>query len=236
MRREGKTITGRIDSDFGLSVFKTVLKIGKFYAYVIVIFAAAFICAGLGSFVDMLVQAIKIELPGSWPVRHWLWIGGAVFGAIGYPLGWIAVDGHKFRSFQNGLDREQDSNEPDSEQDYGMDENEIEVPSRVLPTAAMFGLLGAFMGLFLGGSLLLIWFSLSMSPWPPAGWLESVSAKSADLSSPHGSPDRESGFTTSYPVAIYCFLGPIALLGILGVFVGGVGSACGWIKDVKKKK
>jgi hypothetical protein len=224
-------ITGRISPGHGWANFETVRKAGKFCLYIIVIFATAFIGAWLGSFVDMLMQSNQIELPGDWAIRHWLWIVGAVFGAIGYPLGWITINGHTFRLSQNNDNKKQQTEErPKNER------TEIDVPAKVLPSAAMFGLVGAFLGLSLGGILLLIWFSLSMSPWPPDGWLESVFVKSADVSAPRGSLDRDGGFATENPFAVYCFLGPIVLLGTLGVFIGGVGAACGWIRDIPTKK
>lgn len=157
-------------------------------------------------------------------------------GAIGYPMGWIKISGHAFK-----LSRNDDNKKQQTQESLGNEPTEIDMPAKVFSSAAMFGLLGAFLGVSLGGSLLLIWFSLSMSPWPPAGWLESVSIKFADLSSAdqsavRGSLQRNGGMTTSHPVAIYCFLGPVVLLGTLGVFIGGVGAACGWIRDIPTKK
>jgi|TARA_B110000495_G_scaffold36848_1_gene29578 hypothetical protein len=234
-------IIGRISPGHRWANFDTIRKVGKFCLYVIVIFATALFGGWLGNFVDMLIQSNQIELPGDWTVRHWLWIGGAVFGAIGYPMGWITINGHAFK-----LSRNDDNKKQQTQESLGNEPTEIDVPAKVFSSAAMFGLLGAFLGVSLGGSLLLIWFSLSMSPWPPAGWMESVSVKSADLSSVYlssadqsavdGSLQRNGGMTTSHPIAIYCFLGPVVLLGILGVFIGGVGAACGWIRDIPTKK
>ena len=156
-------------------------------------------------------------------------------------MGWITINGHAFKLSPNDDNKKQQTQES-----LGNEPTEIDVPAKVFSSAAMFGLLGAFLGVSLGGSLLLIWFSLSMSPWPPAGWLESVSVKSAELSSADlssadqsavdGSLQRSGGMTTSHPIAIYCFLGPVVLLGTLGVFIGGVGAACGWIRDIPTKK
>ncbi len=217
--------------EYGWANPETALKAGKVYLYVIVIFATAFIGAWLGSLGDMLLLSIKMELPGGWAVRHWLWIGGAVLAAIGYPLGWITINGYAFSFSKKDHNKKQET-----ETTSTSEPQEFGAPAKVLPSAAMFGFFGAFLGLFLGGSLLLIWFSLSMSPWPPEGWLESLSAESADLSAPRGSRGREGGLTTRHPIAMYCFLGPIVVLGTLGVFIGGVGAACGWVKDVPTKK
>ena len=223
----GFNISGRTGKEHGLKIFEQVMNVGKLCVCIIVVFATAFIAALIGSFVDMLLQTAQIDLPGDWPVRYWMWIGGAIIGAVGYPLGWITINGKKFSFSRNDENEEQEI-----ESEISSTESKVELPAKVIPTAGFFCLVGSFLGLFVGGSLLLVWFSLSMSPWPPEGWLESVSAKAVDLSAPRGSLERDGGMTTQNPIAIYCFVGPIAILGLLGFFVGGIGAACGWVKDV----
>lgn len=215
------------EKSVGDRILAVLLVIAKVFQYVFAMLLVALIAAWLGSLGDVLLLFFKIELPGGWAVRHLMWIGGALLAAIGYPLGWIEINGRKFELFDKKNKKSQKPEEPKADDEL-QDEG---TPSKILPSALFFGFVGALLGLMLGGSLLLIWFSLAMSPWPPGEWLESLSARAPDPSAPPGSLDREGGLTTSHPAAIYCMLGPIVLLGILGVLVGGVGAAFGLVKD-----
>jgi hypothetical protein len=90
---------------------------------------------------------------------------------------------------------------------------------------AMLGAFGgAILGVILGGALLMIWFSLSLSPWPPADWADSLSWDAADDRPRGDSRDGGLRMTTSHPVAMAMFCVPIALLSLGGSIFGFFGS------------
>jgi hypothetical protein len=93
--------------------------------------------------------------------------------------------------------------------------------------AVGFGLLGAM----LGGTFLLLWFSLAYSPFSPAEWGSSVAVETERMAPrSRGVPRRSVVHATEHPVALYLFLGP-TLLGLVGgTLLAGVG------KMVEKSK
>lgn len=91
-------------------------------------------------------------------------------------------------------------------------------------SAGIVGLLGAFLGAMLGGSFLLIWFSLTYSPFAPQDWKSSVSIEQE----PVNSVGNDSIRTTDHPVALIAFVAPIVFGAAAGATVGGV---CGVYED-----
>lgn len=77
---------------------------------------------------------------------------------------------------------------------------------------------GALLGLLLGGSLLLIWFSLTYSPFAPQEWVASVEVERRRVDRPY----HQSGLSTDHPIAMYAFGAPIALGAAAGAVLGGV--------------
>lgn len=81
------------------------------------------------------------------------------------------------------------------------------------------GLGGALLGGMLGGSFLLLWFSITYSPFAPQEWVASVSVERERLGP---SPRREPVTSTDHPVALIAFFGPLALGAGAGAILGGV--------------
>lgn len=96
--------------------------------------------------------------------------------------------------------------------------------TNVWKSALMFGLVGGFLGAFLGGSLLMFWFSLAYSPYAPTGWASTVEVKRERISPTQ--PGRQA-HTTSHPVALYLCVTPAVVGGVAGIILGGVGAALG---------
>jgi hypothetical protein len=94
----------------------------------------------------------------------------------------------------------------------------------ILGSTGVGGLVGGFLGLMLGGSLLLLWFSLAYSPFAPGSWASTITVETIghDTARP-----RKRVLTTDHPVALYAFGGPIVFGAVVGAVACGVGTALG---------
>lgn len=101
-------------------------------------------------------------------------------------------------------------------------------PTGVLRAAGTLGLIGGFVGMFFGCSLLVFWFSLTYSPYAPKTWRSSVAVK-MDRTRP-GEP-RRPVMTTSHPVALGLVAVPAALGATAGIVGGGLAAALGQVRD-----
>ena len=90
-------------------------------------------------------------------------------------------------------------------------------PMGVLSSTFWGGLIGGIGGFVLGMSFLLLFFSITYSPFSPKGWVSSVHVERPET----GSTEEGYMMTTNHPVAIYAVFVPPAL----GVVSGGL--ACG---------
>lgn len=79
----------------------------------------------------------------------------------------------------------------------------------------VLGLIGGFLGVMLGGSLLMFWFSLAYSPFAPRSWVTSVKVERDDS---RGAVPRRHLHTTSHPVALGLFGVPV----LIGATAGSV--------------
>jgi|GEM_PF-1546583 hypothetical protein len=161
---------------------------------------------------------------GGWCVGALLALGGAVAGKLRMQSG----SGFSFRKKNAGTD------EPPS------DENALEAPaahesveetskqSSVLSAAGGLGLIGGFVEMVFGCSLLVFWFSLASSPFAPGGWASSVEVKRERVNQ---SQSAQPVATTDHPVALYLVLVPAAIGLTTGVVGGGIGAAFGKVQD-----
>lgn len=133
----------------------------------------------------------------------------------------------KKRSFRASADHEDESEEPVPKKRKKQRRSK---PSGILSSIGFFSFFGGFLGLMLGGSLLLFWFSLTYSPFAPAGWASYVSVEQKQ--EPR-TGHTKSMMTTKHPVAFYLFGAPIVLGITVGVLAGGVGAAMGKVEDVE---
>ncbi|MBN73010.1 MAG: hypothetical protein CME32_27460 [Gimesia sp.] len=185
---------------------------------------------GLGAFLIQEIgsdnqRAASLELYGWWMhCGWWVGVGLALTGAV-----------TRKRSTQTKTVGEQTTADADTESaDLARPESgkwkTVGKRSGVLSSIAFFGCAGGFAGLMLGGSLLLLWFSLAYSPFAPAGWASSVKVEQRA-----GSllPENKEVMTTTHPVALYAFGVPIGLGATAGAIIGGVGAALGKVEDVE---
>lgn len=87
-------------------------------------------------------------------------------------------------------------------------------PMGVLSSTFWGGLIGGIGGFVLGMSFLLLFFSLTYSPFSPADWVKSVHVERQET----GSTEEGYVMTTNHPVAVYAVFVPLAL----GVVSGGL--------------
>lgn len=100
--------------------------------------------------------------------------------------------------------------------------------SSVLGAAGFFGFIGGACGAVLGCSLLLVWFSLTYSPFARTSWVASTRVEKERVD-----PSRQETpvMKTDHPVALY-LVGIPAGMGLLaGILIGGVGAAAGAVTD-----
>lgn len=88
----------------------------------------------------------------------------------------------------------------------------------LLASVGWGGVFGALIGAMFGGTLVLLWFSLTYSPFAPQSWVGSVSVERQRTTSAR----QESVLTTDHPVVFYAFGVPIVLGATAGAVLGGV--------------
>ena len=103
-------------------------------------------------------------------------------------------------------------------------------PDGILSSTFWGGVIGGIGGLMLGLSFVLLWFSLTYSPFSPEGWVESVKV---ERQRKIGSAQKEYVMTTKHPVAVYAFCIPLVLGVATGGVIGGVAGAMGKVKDIE---
>jgi hypothetical protein len=98
-------------------------------------------------------------------------------------------------------------------------------PDGILSSTFWGGVIGGIGGLMLGLSFLLLFFSLTYSPFSPESWVESVRVEwRRDTVRPQ---DKGYVMTTDHPVAVYAVCIPAALGLASGAVIGGVAGAMG---------
>ncbi|QGQ23133.1 hypothetical protein F1728_10835 [Gimesia benthica] len=183
---------------------------------------------GLGAFLIQEIGSDNQRAASLEPYRWWMHCGWWV--GVGFALTGAVT---RKRATQTKTVREQTSAATESA-DLATPESgrwkTVGKRSGVLSSVAFFGCAGGFAGLMLGGSLLLLWFSLAYSPFAPAGWAGSV--KVEQRANGH-LIENERVMTTTHPVALYAFGVPIGLGATAGAIIGGVGAALGKVEDVE---
>ena len=88
-----------------------------------------------------------------------------------------------------------------------------------LASTALGGLGGALLGGMLGGTFLLLWFSIAYSPFAPRLWVSSLTVERQRAGS---SVRIEPVTATNHPTAQIAFGAPLLLGAITGAVFGGV--------------
>lgn len=200
-------------------------KIGKAivvgYGILLTLAAGGFVCANLAGFVRgafLFATTYGAErAPDASPVQTWTH-SGWVLGVVVALTGVIVKMRRKSRKKSA---RKQKSRGDAAEQNA--DSQQITQTGRrlgFLASTALGGLGGSLVGGMFGATLILLWFSLTYSPFAPQGWGSSVSVERRRVTA---SGRREPVLTTDHPVAVYAFGIPFVLGGIAGAVFGGVG-------------
>lgn len=202
----------------------------KCYGLLLVVAVGGLVFAnlfGLGAFLVQEISSDHQRAPATEPFQWWMHCGWLV----GVGLALVGAFTKKRTSKKRSAARQAETdNEPE---DLATPEsgkwNTVGKRSGIFSSIAFFGFAGGFAGLMLGGSLLLLWFSLAYSPFAPAGWASSVNVEQRANSR---LVENQEVMTTTHPVALYAFGIPIALGVAGGAVLGGVGAAMGKVEDV----
>lgn len=165
--------------------------------------------------------------PGHQFIKSWVHVGWVV-GAVLCFAGEVARQ-VKSKKKKREIQRRRLPNEPNKGKHRGF---EVRIGSRrcgILGSFAIGGLLGGFLGLMLGGTFLMIWFSSVYSPFAVEEWVASVQVQRRV----DGSGTAQIA-STKHPVALIAFLGPIALGATAGAVCGAVGTAVEKFRTAKE--
>lgn len=158
------------------------------------------------SFVPMLAHAVNTAADLGWSgqqlklIGHYGWGFGVLAAGVGAAIKW-------WKTKPNLITKS--SITPESEHPQGKKHG-------VLGSMAWAGAIGTFLGVMLGLTFVLFWFSITYSPFAPQSWVESVRTVE------HRRPDgrREQGITSNHPVLWYAFGIPVGLGAATGTVLG----------------
>ena len=194
-------------------------KIGKTifvgYGILLTLAGGGLAFANIFGFAVGILQFRAVRAPDpavlqSWMHRGWTFgVTAALFGVLMKRFG-----NSRKRKSQAKVSGEDN---PQNKRQRRSDRNERRYG--VLASTALGGLGGGLVGGMLGGTFILLWFSLTYSPFAPQGWGASVSVERQRT----GDSGRERPvLTTDHPVAAFAFGIPLALGSITGAVFGGV--------------
>lgn len=214
-----------------------LFRVGRIFLNVYAVVLLTALGGLLGAnFTGLIVALSTSDLDASSPLTlagksfswaHVGWIGGALIAFLG------ALTGHV--RFFRGHAENVDSGET-NEKVLGRSEIAAATPELLtddhsqvhvvtmgpVKTIAIFTLAGLILGMVLGASLVVPWFSIAYSPFAPQGWQESVKVEQKRTP---GTPVKRNVHTSSHPVIAYLFLVPAGL----GAVVGGTIATAGLI-------
>lgn len=206
-------------------LFRLLVLIAKGYALLLSLAAGGLIFANLFGVIVTLFQVGGASLAGSerapdpTVATTWIhagWCVGVVVAAIG---GAIAFWKYRQQKMVQPEKLQTESVQP--QPDLGESKKQCRRHGR-LASMGYGGLLGAFLGGMLGGTFILIWFSLTYSPFAPQKWVASVSVERQRTSTALEEPIA----TTDHPVALWAFAAPLAFGAAAGAVMGAVYGAC----------
>lgn len=150
-------------------------------------------------------------VPAATPVKHWMHIGW-VFGVCVALVG-VIVQWRKRLANEGAVEAPQESVPQ-------VDQVSPEVGRKgFLISAAWGGFFGTLLGAALGVTFILLWFSITYSPFAPQSWVSSVSVENQRV---EPSKTEVPVSVTNHPVALYAFGLPVVLGAIGGAAFGGI--------------
>jgi hypothetical protein len=192
-----------------------IVRVGKACGYIVSIFIGAMIAALIAGYVTPFLPGHSAWTPRR--VQDVAWIAGALIMAIGLPLGWVRISTDRFRTGTN----------PAADAPAAAPPAAPSPPDRTLAytlRAALFmGMVGTIAGLIAGGTLAIVWLSISMGPLAPAEWMKSIRVAGG-------------GVSTSNPIPFALWFGTAGALAVLGFLFGLVAAPRGWLTvDLPKR-
>ena len=151
--------------------------------------------------------------PETAPIKTWMhigWVFGVCIALLGAVVQWRRTRPH------SRLGETQKVNEIVQEREQASSEG---TRHGWLASAAWGGFFGAVLGSALGATFILLWFSVTYSPFAPQDWVSSVSVERQHVGT---SGRKEPVATTDHPVALFAFCLPVALGAIGGALFGGI--------------
>ena len=195
------------------TVIVTLKRLAIGYGLLLTLAAGGLAFANIFGFVATAIQFGGETAPETTATKTWMHIGW-VFGVCIALLGAV-VQMRKRRAKQTGGEASEETSheqEPKQASQEGRRHG-------LFASAAWGGFFGALLGAALGVTFILLWFSITYSPFAPRDWVESVSVERQRV----GTSGREKPVaTTDHPVALIAFGVPVALGTIAGAVFGGV--------------
>lgn len=197
-----------------------LFKIGKSivvgYGILLTLAAGGLVFANIVGFLAGAVQFGGTRAPDTAAIQTWMH-GGWIFG-VG-----VALFGVIVKQIQKSRKQRRRTEAKPAEEPLQPETVQQETPQGrrhgLFASMAWGGFGGALLGGMLGGTFILLWFSLTYSPFAPREWVSSVSVERQRT----GTSGREEPvLTTDHPVAVYAFGIPLVLGGIAGAVFGGV--------------
>ncbi len=186
-----------------------VIMLARAYAYLLGVATGGLLGANFAGFVPVCIEFATSpqKRPDASFYNNWVhggwWVGVGLFTAAAIMHWWRKPQ----KTTKAPEEQREDCPEPNEEL------VKRPIKSR-LATIGLFGLCGGFLGMLFGGSLLVLWLSLTYSPFGPETWTESLRVERRSVS--EGLP--RAVVSTDHPTALYAFCGPI----VLGALAGGV--------------
>lgn len=191
-----------------------LFKIGKWiaigYGLLLTLAAGGFVCANIFGLIAGVFLAAGEPKGDAAVMQTWMHRGWYVGVALAL-LGAISQRARNVRK------RKSQSGEPSQNQPKQASRNGRRLG--FVASTLWGGLGGALLGGMFGATLILLWFSLTYSPFAPQGWVESVSVE-RQRTDRAGHEERV--LTTDHPVVMYAFGVPLACGAFTGAMLGGV--------------
>ena len=201
----------------------------KGYRLLLTVAAGGFVGANIsGLMFGMMQFASNAQRAPDLVMLRWWTHGGWVVGAGLFLVGEIARILHSSKGKVKV--RRRSRNKQTRSLPSGFSSTIGSRPCGILGSFGVGSLIGGFLGLMLGGSFLLLWFSLTYSPFAPSGWASSISAETIG---PNPSDPKSMALTTNHPVALYVFSVPIVLGATAGGLLCSVGTTIEKLKNGK---
>jgi hypothetical protein len=183
------------------------------YALLLTLAAGGLAFANIFGFVATALRFGGETAPDTTATKTWMhvgWVVGVCIALLG-----AVVQMRKRRAKKaigDASDETDDQHEPKPSSGEGRRHG-------LFASAAWGGFFGALLGAALGGTFILLWFSITFSPFAPREWVESVSVERQRV----GTSGREEPVaTTDHPVVLIAFGVPVIVGTIAGAAFGGV--------------